>query len=152
MGLSITTPVANYYEHATYLTVNHGHTALFGTYGMLAIGLLLFFMRGLVREDGWDDRFLKVSFWGLNIGPFLMFAGTLLPMGILQVLDNIQYGFWHARSDAFWFKDVIQVIGRTRIVPDLLIILPGAGGLLLFMLKAITRLKPVEVQSGENFA
>ncbi len=152
MGLSITTPVVNYYEHATYLTVNHGHTALFGTYGMLAIGLLLFSMRGLVREDGWDDRFLKVSFWGLNIGLVIMFAGTLLPVGILQVLDNIQYGFWHARSDAFWFKDVIQVIGRTRMLPDLLIIFPGAGGLLLFMLRAITRLKPVEVQSGENFA
>ncbi|MBF0469692.1 MAG: cbb3-type cytochrome c oxidase subunit I, partial [Desulfamplus sp.] len=40
MGLSITTPVVNYFEHGTYLTVNHGHTALFGTYGILAIGLL----------------------------------------------------------------------------------------------------------------
>jgi nitric oxide reductase subunit B len=151
MGLSITTPIVNYYEHATYLTVNHGHTALFGTYGMLAIGLLLFSMRGLVREDGWDDRFLKYSFWGVNIGLFLMFAGTLLPVGILQVLDNINYGFWHARSDAFWAKPVIQLIGQWRMLPDLLIILPGAGGLLLFMLKAITKLKPVEVQSGEKF-
>ncbi len=152
MGLSITTPVVNYYEHAAYLAVNHGHTALFGTYGMLAIGLLFFSMRGLVGEDGWDDWFLEVSFWGLSIGLFLMFAGTLLPVGILQVLDNIQYGFWHARSNAFWFNDVILVIGRTRMVPDLLFILPGAGGLLLFMLKAIIRLKPAEVQSGEKFA
>jgi nitric oxide reductase subunit B len=151
MGLSITTPIVNYYEHATYLTVNHGHTALFGTYGMLAIGLLLFSMRGLVREDGWDERFLKVSFWGVNIGLFIMFAGTLLPVGILQVLDNIQYGFWHARSNEFWSRSVIQVIGQTRMIPDLLIILPGAGGLLLFMLKAMTKLKPVEVQPGENF-
>jgi nitric oxide reductase subunit B len=152
MGLAITTPVVNYYEHATYLTVNHGHTALFGTYGMLAIGLLLFSMRGLVREDGWDERLLKSCFWGVNIGLFLMWTLTLLPVGILQVLDNIKYGFWHARSDAFWFRDAIQVIGQIRMLPDLLILLPGAGGLLLFMLKAITRLKPVEVQSGENFA
>jgi nitric oxide reductase subunit B len=118
---------------------------------MLAIGLLLFSMRGLVREDGWDERFLKVSFWGVNIGLFIMFAGTLLPVGILQVLDNIQYGFWHARSNEFWSRSVIQVIGQTRMIPDLLIILPGAGGLLLFMLKAMTKLKPVEVQPGENF-
>ena len=150
MGLSITTPVVNYYEHGTYLTVNHGHTALFGTYGLLAIGLLLFSMRGLVRENGWNDRLLKVSFWGTNIGLFIMFAATLLPVGGLQVLDNIKYGFWHARSDEFWFQDTIQLLGQIRMLPDLLIIL-GAGALLLFMLKAITRLKPVEVQSGEKF-
>ncbi len=150
MGLSITTPVVNYYEHATYLTVNHGHTALFGTYGMLSIGLILFSMRGLVAEGGWDSRFLKVTFWGTNIGLIIMFAGTLLPVGILQVLDNIKYGFWHARSDAFWNKGVIQVIGQTRILPDFLIII-GAGALLLFMLKAITKLKPVEIKSGEKF-
>lgn len=151
MGLSITTPVVNYYEHATYLTVNHGHTALFGTYGMLAIGLLLFSMRGLVTEDGWDPKFLKVSFWGLNIGLVIMFAGTLLPVGILQVLDNIQYGFWHARSDAFWSKEIVQVIGQTRLVPDIMIII-GAGALLLFVLKAITKLKRVEIQPGEKFS
>ncbi len=150
MGLSITTPVVNYYEHATYLTVNHGHTALFGTYGMLSIGLILFSMRGLVAEGGWDSRFLKVTFWGTNIGLIIMFAGTLLPVGILQVLDNIKYGFWHARSDAFWNKGVIQVIGQTRILPDFLIII-GSGALLLFMLKAITKLKPVEIKSGEKF-
>ncbi len=152
MGLSITTPVVNYYEHATYLTVNHGHTALFGTYGMLAIGLLLFSMRGLVREEGWNERLLKISFWGVNIGLLLMFAGTLLPVGILQVIDVINNGFWHARSNEFWFRPVIQIIGQTRMIPDLLIIIPGAGGLLLFMLKAMTKLKPVEVKSGQEFA
>jgi nitric oxide reductase subunit B len=150
MGLSITTPVVNYYEHATYLTVNHGHTALFGTYGMLSMGLILFSMRGLVQEDGWSDRLLKVTFWGTNIGLIIMFAGTLLPVGILQVLDNIKYGFWHARSDAFWNKGVIQVIGQTRMLPDTLIII-GSGALLLFMIKAITKIKPVEIKSGEKF-
>ena len=151
MGLSITTPVVNYYEHATYLTVNHGHTALFGTYGMLSIGLILFSMRGLVREGEWNDRLLKITFWGTNIGLTIMFLGTLLPVGILQVLDNIKYGFWHARSDAFWSKPVIQFIGQTRMLPDFLIII-GSGALLLFMLKAITKLKPVEVQSGDTFS
>ncbi|OGR12247.1 MAG: hypothetical protein A2097_00605 [Desulfobacula sp. GWF2_41_7] len=68
MGLSITTPVVNYYEHATYLTVNHGHTALFGTYGILAIGLLLFSMRTIVKESGWDVRLLKIAFLGTNAG------------------------------------------------------------------------------------
>jgi nitric oxide reductase subunit B len=150
MGLSITTPIVNYYEHATYLTVNHGHTALFGTYGLLAIGLLLFSMRGIVKKEGWDERFLKVTFWGTNVGLFVMFAGTLLPVGLMQVLDNIKYGFWHARSDAFWNQKIIQILGQTRMIPDTLIII-GSLGLLLFMLKAITKLKTVEVQSGEQF-
>ncbi|MEE8400209.1 MAG: cbb3-type cytochrome c oxidase subunit I [Desulfobacterales bacterium] len=152
MGLAITTPVVNYYEHATYLTVNHGHTALFGTYGMLAIGLLLFSMRGLVRDEGWNDGLLKYCFWGLNIGLTIMFLCTLLPIGILQVLANINHGFWYARSDAFWMQSTIQALGQFRMLPDFLIIIPGAGGLLLFMLKAITKLKPVTVQAGEDFS
>jgi nitric oxide reductase subunit B len=150
MGLSITTPVVNYYEHGTYLTVNHGHTALFGTYGMLAIGLLLFSMRGLVREEGWSKGLLAGSFWGLNIGLLVMFAVTLLPVGGLQVLDNMQYGFWHARSNAFWEQPAMQILGQIRLVPDSLIIL-GALCLVLFMLKAMTRLKPVKVKGGGNF-
>ncbi|MEK6534952.1 MAG: cbb3-type cytochrome c oxidase subunit I, partial [Thermodesulfobacteriota bacterium] len=39
-GFLINLPIVNYYEHGTYLTMNHGHTALFGTYGMLSIALL----------------------------------------------------------------------------------------------------------------
>jgi len=34
-------------DNISYLTVNHGHAALFGTYGTLAIGLVLFALRGL---------------------------------------------------------------------------------------------------------
>jgi nitric oxide reductase subunit B len=30
----------NYYEHGTFLTLNHAHTALFGAFGLLAIGLV----------------------------------------------------------------------------------------------------------------
>lgn len=150
MGLSITTPVVNYYEHATYLTVNHGHTALFGTYGILAIGLLLFAMRGLVTEKGWSGGLLNIAFWSMNIGLALMFLVTLLPVGLMQVLDNVQYGFWHARSDAFWHQDIIQTLGWLRLIPDTLVII-GATALALFMLKAMINLKPVEIQEGEAF-
>lgn len=150
MGLSITTPVVNYFEHGTYLTVNHGHTALFGTYGLLAIALLLFAMRGLVREEGWSRGLLKVSFWSMNIGLLFMFLLTLLPVGLLQVLDNVKYGFWHARSDAFWHQDLVQTLGWIRLLPDTLVVI-GAVSLVLFMLKAMMHLKPVEIQEGEAF-
>lgn len=150
MGLSITTPIVNYYEHATYLTVNHGHTALFGTYGLLAIGLLLFSMRGIVKPSGWDERFLKIAFYGTNGGLLVMFVGTLLPVGLLQVLDNIQHGFWHARSDAFWHQKIVVLLGQFRMIPDMFIII-GSAGILLFMLKAMLNLKPVEIASGRTF-
>ena len=47
-GFLINLPIVNYFEHGTYLTVNHGHGALFGVYGMLSIALLLFSWRGMV--------------------------------------------------------------------------------------------------------
>jgi CBS-domain-containing membrane protein len=50
-GFVINLPIINYYEHGTYLTMHHGHTAMFGTYGMLSISLLLFSWRGLISRD-----------------------------------------------------------------------------------------------------
>ena len=46
-GFLINTPLALYYMQGLNLTPLHGHTALFGVYGMLGIGLLLFCVRGL---------------------------------------------------------------------------------------------------------
>ncbi|MCK5077312.1 MAG: cbb3-type cytochrome c oxidase subunit I, partial [Calditrichia bacterium] len=69
-GFIINLPIINYYEHGTYLTSNHAHTALFGVYGMLSISLLLFTWRSLVKDEYWDDRIIKLSFWGLNGGLF----------------------------------------------------------------------------------
>ncbi|HLA28678.1 MAG TPA: cbb3-type cytochrome c oxidase subunit I [Syntrophales bacterium] len=82
-GFLINLPIINYYEHGTYLTMNHGHTALFGTYGMLSISLPLFSWRGLVKKENWNDGILKLSFLGLNGGLLIMSLLTLLPMGII---------------------------------------------------------------------
>ena len=67
-GFLINLPIINFYEHGTYLTMHHGHTAMFGTYGMLSVALLLFSWRGLVDKAYWKDGILKLSFWGLNGG------------------------------------------------------------------------------------
>lgn len=53
----------SYYEIGTGLTVNHGHTAMFGVYGMLAVALLLFCLRYIVRPDRWSTTAEKISFW-----------------------------------------------------------------------------------------
>jgi nitric oxide reductase subunit B len=143
-GFTITTPVVNYYEHSTYLTMNHGHTALFGTYGMLAIGLLLFALRGLVKPEKWNNKLLRFGFVGMNGGLFLMSIFTLLPVGFLQTKDSFINGLWHARSPEFYNLPIIKFIGQWRLIPDTIIII-GAFCLVLFVIKAMMNLKPVGI-------
>jgi len=142
-GFLINLPIINYYEHATYLTANHAHTALFGVYGMLAIALILFSWRGLVDKKYWSDRILMVSFWGLNGGLFLMFLTGLLPIGVLQVWYSYDQGFWFARSAAFYELPIVQTLGSWRIVADTIVIVLGAFPLLYFLATTYPRLRTV---------
>lgn len=142
-GFVINLPIINYYEHATYLTSNHGHTALFGVYGMLAIALILFSWRGLVEDKHWNDGILALSFWGLNAGLFLMFLTGLLPIGLLQLWHSYDQGLWYARSAAFYNLPEVQSLGQWRIVPDTILIVLGAFPLLYFLLTTFLRLRVV---------
>ena len=46
-GFMINPPIALYYMQGLNTTPVHGHAALFGVYGMLGIGLMLFCLRAL---------------------------------------------------------------------------------------------------------
>ena len=140
-GFLVNLPIINYYEHATYLTANHAHTALFGVYGTLAIALILFSWRGLVESRFWNDRILTVSFWGLNGGLVLMFLTGLLPIGLTQTWYSYDVGFWFARSADFYELPIIQFLGNWRIVPDTIIIVFGALPLLYFLITTFPRLR-----------
>jgi len=140
-GFAINLPIINYYEHATYLTSNHGHTALFGVYGLLAIALLLFSWRGLVQDRYWNDTILKICFWGLNSGLVLLFSTGLLPIGLAQVWQAYQKGLWFARSADFYHLPLIQTLGLWRALPDAIIIVAGALPLLWFLLSTGWRLR-----------
>ena len=72
--------------------MNHAHGALFGVYGMLSIALLLFSWRGLVEREYWNDRLLKISFWGLNGGLLALTFMTLFPVGIAQAWTSYKEG------------------------------------------------------------
>ncbi|HEU5396729.1 MAG TPA: cbb3-type cytochrome c oxidase subunit I, partial [Verrucomicrobiae bacterium] len=67
-GFLINLPIVSYYEIGTALTANHGHAAMMGVYGMLAVGLALFCLRYLIPENRWSDRAARISFWSLNLG------------------------------------------------------------------------------------
>ena len=127
-GFLINTPIALYYMQGLNLTPLHGHTALFGVYGMLGIGLMLFCLRGLKPDALWHPGLLKASFWSFNIGLALMALITLLPMGTLQLQAALEHGYWYARSAEFMGKPIIDVLVWMRMPGDLIF---SIGALLL---------------------
>ena len=147
-GFLINLPVVNYFSHATYLTVNHGHGALFGVYGMLSISLMLFTWRSLIKNHAWSNKLLMVSFWCMNGGLLLMTLGTLLPVGILQTLKAYTDGTWLARSADFYSNPTVLLLGTWRMVPDTIIII-GALSLLVFLFKTYPSLKQVGYEPEE---
>ena len=51
LGFAINPPASLYYVQGLNMTPAHGHAALFGVYGMLGIGLMLFCLRGLYERS-----------------------------------------------------------------------------------------------------
>jgi nitric oxide reductase subunit B len=101
-GFLINLPVVSYYEIGTQLTANHGHAAMFGVYGMLALAMTVFCLRYLLRPEDWSERMVSFSFWALNLGLAWMVFVNLFPMGVLQLADVVSNGYWHARSLEFF--------------------------------------------------
>ncbi|MDP2646927.1 MAG: cbb3-type cytochrome c oxidase subunit I [Desulfobacterales bacterium] len=149
-GFLINLPIINFYEHGTYLTMHHGHTAMFGTYGMLSVALLLFSWRGLVDKAHWKDGILKLSFWGLNGGLFLMAFVTLLPIGAMQAWVSFREGLWVARSADFFEKGAVVFLGTFRALPDTIIIVLGVLPLAYFLITTYPHLKATEIKEGES--
>ncbi len=117
-GFLINPPLSLYFMQGLNLTPLHGHTALFGVYGMLGIALMLFCLRGLRAQMNWDTRPLKVAFWSLNIGLSLMALLTLLPIGILQLIAAISHGYAYARSAEFMQQPIIELLVWMRVPGD----------------------------------
>jgi nitric oxide reductase subunit B len=140
-GFLINLPIVNYFEHGTYLTVNHAHGALFGVYGMLSIALLLFSWRGMVDRQHWSDTPLKISFWGFNGGLLVMTMVTLFPVGIAQAWTSFRDGLWVARDASFFERPLVSILGQFRIVPDTVIIVLGVVPLVVFLFKTFPHLK-----------
>ncbi|MBN1569345.1 MAG: cbb3-type cytochrome c oxidase subunit I [Acidobacteria bacterium] len=149
-GFLINLPVVNYFEHGTYLTVNHAHGALFGVYGMLSVALLLFSWRGLVEKQQWRDRPLALSFWGLNIGLLTMTLVTLFPIGIAQAWTSYRDGLWAARDVSFFERPMVAALGQLRMVPDTIIIVLGVIPLVYFLFRTYPHLKSQEIKEGES--
>jgi nitric oxide reductase subunit B len=117
-GFLINPPLSLYWMQGLNLTPLHGHTALFGVYGMLGIGLVLFCLRGLKPGLVWNERLLKAIFWCFNIGLSLMSLLTLLPIGTMQLLAAIKHGYWYARSAEFMQQPIVDMLVWLRVPGD----------------------------------
>ncbi len=126
-GFLINLPIVSYFEVGTMLTVNHGHAAMMGVFGMLAIALMVFSVRHVSTDSQWSylEKYFKVSFWGLNIGLLIMVIFSLFPDRILQLMDVLENGYWHARSLNYTGQESVRLIEWLRTPGDLVFIVVG---------------------------
>ena len=117
-GFFINPPIALYYMQGLNTTPVHGHTALFGVYGMLGIGLMLFCLRALRPGAAWRTAPVAVAFWLINGGLALMVLLSLLPLGILQTWAAVETGTWWARSAEFMKQPGMDTLRWLRVPGD----------------------------------
>lgn len=141
MGFIINLPIANYYEHGTYLTVNHGHAALMGVYGNLAIASILFCSQLLIKQSAWNANLIILSFWSINIGLLLMVLLDLFPAGIWQFNTVVEKGLWYARSHEFIESTGFQTLTWLRIIGGSIFTLGGVVPLTWFITSRVMKLK-----------
>jgi nitric oxide reductase subunit B len=150
MGFIINLPIANYYEHGTYLTVNHGHAALMGVYGNLALAAVLFCCQLLVKAEYWRPHLIRISFWSINIGLLLMVFLDLFPAGIWQFNSVTERGLWYARSHEFVDSTGFQTLTWLRIVGGSLFTAGGVIPLSWFIVSRMKRMKEKEFKAEKN--
>ena len=136
-GFLINPPISLYYVQGLNLTPVHGHTALFGVYGMLGLGLTLFCLRALKPGRKWKEAPLKLSFWSLNFGLIFMVILSMLPVGLLQAWASIEHGTWYARSAEFMQSSSLQTLRWMRVPRDILFAI-GAALFAWFVLGLLT--------------
>ena len=148
-GGTLNAPLVNYYEHGTFLTLNHAHTALFGAFGELAIGLAYFCLRYVTAGHGrFKPGLGLVAFWLYNAGLVLWITLHFFPIGWPQLMAVYKHGFAYARSAAFY--DTTLFWQWMRMPGDIVF---AAGALLMaadFVIKLSPLYPPVARLLGQN--
>lgn len=149
-GSLINLPIVNYYEHATYMTGNHAHAAMFGVKGNVALAGLLFCCQHLFKRSAWNESLVKTIFWSLNIGIALMMFLDLFPVGLYQLVVVFQEGLWYARSQDIVTGPVFKALTYARSLGGAVFVLGGVLPLMWFILSRGFQLqREVQVAEGE---
>jgi nitric oxide reductase subunit B len=147
-GFLINTPIVSYFEVGTVLTANHGHAAMFGVFGMLGLGVLVFCLRAMQSDAAWrtTEKFVRVGYWGLNAGLALMILLDLFPAGVLQLWDVITNGYWHARRLEYSMSGTFHTLEWIRVAGDTVFIVLGAVPIALGALYSFLKLEPARAE------
>ena len=137
-GFLINPPIALYYMQGLNTTATHGHAALFGVYGMLGLGLLLYCLRGLTDPHTWNEKLLSISFWCLNIGLFMMTFLSLLPQGLWQTYVSFNDHYAAARSAELMHHPMMEALVWARVPGDIVFAI-GVGAFALFFVQAFAK-------------
>jgi nitric oxide reductase subunit B len=88
---------------------------------------MVFTLRQVLNDEQWTrvEPYIRVSFWGLNIGLILMVITNLFPGGVLQLADVLRNGYWHARGPQFLGTKSMRLIEWLRLPGDLVFIALG---------------------------
>ena len=144
-GFMINPPIALYYMQGLNTTAVHAHGALYGVYGTLGLGLLLFCLRAMKPEVIWKERPIWFAFWAINIGLMLEIVLSLLPVGLMQTYQSVSVGYWSARSPEFLQTNLMQSLRWMRMIGDTVFAL-GALAFVYFTLDLIWR-RPARIKS-----
>src|SRR5262249_55472837 len=120
LGVRMNRRIGVEYMEGLNTTPVHGHTALFGVYGMLGLGLMLFCVRGLMPGRQWRTGPLAFGFWAINVGLLLMVTLSLLPVGMMQTWAAVEHGTWDARSAEVMQTPTMNTFRWLRVVGDTL--------------------------------
>ena len=102
-GGTLNAPLINYYEHGTFLTLNHAHTALFGAFGLLGIGLIYFCLRYAAADRyPFGEKLGRWAFWLYNSSLVLWIVFNFFPIGWPQLDAVFEHGLAYARSQDFY--------------------------------------------------
>lgn len=151
LGFLINLPAVSYFEHGSTLTTAHAHGSMMGVYGMFAIAVLLYSLRNIVEPDKWNDKLLRLSCWGLNIGLTGMIVVTLLPVGFMQLKHAFDFGFWSARDYSFYQGDAAHTLLWLRMIPDTVFIVLGILPLVYAVVRSMFHLRKPNVEDEKPF-
>jgi nitric oxide reductase subunit B len=137
-GFMINPPIALYYMQGLNTTAVHAHGALYGVYGTLGLGLMLFCLRAMKPDVIWKQKPIALAFWAINIGLMLEILLSLLPVGLMQTYESVAHGYWSARSPEFLQTDLMQTLRWLRMIGDTIFAV-GAGSFVYFALDLMWR-------------
>ena len=141
LGIIINLPIMNFFEHGTYLTVNHAHAALMGVYGNISLAAMLFASKILFRPERWNRNIVRLSFWSINVGLMLMVVLDLFPAGAIQFKSVLDHGLWYARSNEFITGSTFESLTWLRGIGASVFLFGGVCPLTWFIVSRARSLK-----------